>query len=64
MSGEVSLGKVKLIRITRSSKTYDMSFYLENGCFHVVHIEDLPYLLIKALGTIEDYDIKKEFNYE
>lgn len=64
MSGEVSLGKVKHIHITKHGKEYDMSFSLENGFFHIVHIEDLPYLLTKALESIEDWNEKMEVIYE
>ena len=60
MGGEVTLGKVKRVHITKVDNKYDMSFNLEDGTFHIVSIEDLPYLLIKALGNIEDWNQKME----
>ena len=65
MNGEINLGKINRISITKMESDidgrndYDMTFQTDNGRFHLIMINELPYHLLRAVSNIEDWDEKR-----
>lgn len=62
MNGEINLGKIKRISITKTESSfdgrndYDMTFHIDDGRLHLIMINELPYHLLRAISNIEDWE--------
>ena len=55
MNGELNIGQLKSINIQKTGLEYDMAIVSEDGTLHLCSMRDLPYYLIKALGSITEF---------